>query len=689
MKSKNLILLGNRKARLVGALCLSAMFSMLISATVFAESATTTLGTRTTLSKPNPPVTTNADAVWQDYDRDEDYPNVITLPLDWIETREGDMLAVLVSVPADEDDNPIPGRFPVILTQTAYRIDMGGLMGMFLPSYTTLIIGGIDDYVGKRGYVTVNVDCQGLGMSTGVTEVLGATEQAAYSDTVDWVARQPWFDGNLGLAGTSYQGLNSLLTAEQQHPEVKAVFAEVPMGDAYRGTVGPGGMLNANFINNWLPMTQNLSVQNDLALRLYPEYTDLIMEANQDHIDAISAWYLPTIFNSLDNLPGYATDDGDFWAIRSPIEKANTITVPTFIIGGVNDIFQRCEPLLYEQLKNNVTSKLVILPGSHVSIMLSALTSDNTLLADGPIGNEQMLLQWFDKYLKGMNTGAELLPNVTQYVEGYGLTEKQSYITATDWPHPKATPRRFYLRGDMTLSDTAPRLSERAHEIFEPEAPAISINEMDNGMVRGEVEIADGSDCSASSIQWALGIALPVRPCYSDDAKVEEAQGALIYQTPRMSGDVFINGPMQADIWMSSTKPHAALAIRVNDVDLLGNVTPLTTGLQSAAYRAVDESRSRYVDGVMVQPWHPFTAASMQPLTSGEPVLVRVEIFPAAALIKRGHRLRIAISASNQVEGVWPYPMQEQVEGGVTTIYNDPKHPSSLVVLTVPTSELN
>ncbi|MDY6904901.1 MAG: CocE/NonD family hydrolase [Thermodesulfobacteriota bacterium] len=664
--------------------------AFLFSTVVFADAATTTLGTRGTLSQSNTPVLSNAGAQWADYDRDPVYPNAVTLPLEFFETRAGDMIAVLVSVPADEAGNPIPGQFPAVLSQTAYRMDLANLMGSFLPGYATLVIGGRDDYLIKRGYVSVTVDCRGLGMSTGVTEVLGEAEQAAYADTVDWITEQPWFDGNLGLAGTSYQAINALLTAEQQHPAVKAVFAEVPMGDAYRGTVGPGGLLNANFIKNWLTLTQNLSVTDFLGRLLYPEFEDLITEATQDHIDAIDAWYLPTIFNSLDNMTGYATDDGDFWAIRSPIEKANTITVPTFIIGGTNDIFQRCEPLLYEQLKNNVTTKLVILPGAHLPIMLGATVSSNTLLADGPISNEKMLLQWFDQYLKGMDTNTEAIPNVTQYVEGYGRTSNQSFSTATDWPHPEASPLRFYLRGNMRLSERTPYFWERPHDIYEPEAPVVTVSGPDeNGMVTGEVEINDGSDCSASAFQWSLGMGLPSRPCFTDDNKVETAQDALIFETRRMTEDLYINGPMQADIWMSATNPQAALAIRINDVDLFGNATPISTGLQSAAYRAVDENRSRYVDGVMVQPWHPFTAASMQPLTPDEPVLVRVEIFPAAALIKRGHRLRIAISSSNQAEGIWPLPLQEQAAGNVTTIYNDAKHPSSLVVLSVPTSELN
>jgi hypothetical protein len=48
----------------------------------------------------------------------------------------------------------------------------------------------------------------------------------------------------------------------------------------------------------------------------------------------------------------------------------------------------------------------------------------------------------------------------------------------------------------------------------------------------------------------------------------------------------------------------------------------------------------------------------------------------------------MAISASNQVMGIWPLPQQAEVEGNVTTIYNGPNHPSNLVVLVVPASEL-
>lgn len=680
-----------RSTQGVHAFALSSLAAVLLTAGITSALAatTTTLGTRGSLNQANPAITANANAAWKDYTRAEEYAKAVTLPLQFITMKNGQKLAVLVSVPADAKGNPVQGAFPAVLTQTAYRIDLGQLLGGFAVTGNTLLVGGKDEFMIKRGYISVAVDVLGSGMSDGQGALLGEAEQAAYGEAVEWVTKQPWFNGNLGLAGTSYLGITSLLTAEQQNPAVKAVFAQVPMGDAYRGTVGVGGLLNAQFISLWLPLTQTLSVQNDIAKSLHPTFATQIEAANQEHIAAIDSWYLPTVNNSLAGLTGFATDDGDFWSTRSPLEKAASITVPTFIVGGTNDIFQRDEPLLYEQLKNKVTTKLLITPGAHLQAILAAQNDANNATANGAPPTKFLMLQWFDQYLRGMNTGAATLPNVTQYVEGYGILGNR-FASTTDWPHPKATPQRYYLRGNMKLTTQAPWLPEASHTIAEPQGAAITYNVSDTGKtVQAKVTLNDGSDCSSSYVQWSLGIGgLLPKLCYTNSNTVENEQKALIYQTAPLTEDMYINGPMQADIWMSATNTEAAVAVRIDDVDVWGNATPISTGLQSASHRAVDTSRSRYINGVMVQPWHPFTMATKQAVVPGQAMLVPVEVFPAAALIRKGHKLRIAISASNQAQGIWPTPQQLKANGNVSTIYNDPSRPSSLVLPLVPRSAL-
>jgi hypothetical protein len=656
-----------------------------------AHAQTTTLGTRGGISQFNTAITTNAGSSWKAYTRSEDYPDSVTLPLQFITTSTGQKLAVLVSMPADAKGNAVPGTFPAILTQTAYRIDVGQLLGSVVGTGNTLLVGGQDKFMNRRGYVSVAVDVLGSGMSSGEAKLLGAEEQAAYGEAVKWVTQQAWFNGQLGLAGTSYLGIASLLTAQQQHPAVKAVYAQVPMGDAYRGTVGIGGLLNAEFISLWLPLTQGLSVQNSDAIKRNPGYADQITAADQQHVNAIDSWYQPTVDDSLAGKTGFATDDGDFWAVRSPVEGAGRIKVPTFIVGSTNDIFQRDEPLLYEQLKKNVNAKLVIVKGSHVQAVLNAASGADGAPSNGAPGAESLMLQWFDQYLKGIDTGVAALPNVTQYVEGYGQFGVNRFARATDWPHPQMTPQRMYLHGDMSLSAQKPTSSETTHTIAEPKAPVVSYAKSSDGRtIKASVTINDGSDCSSSYVQWSLGIGgLLPKGCYTNSATVERSQNALVYQTTTLADDLYLNGPIQADIWMSTTKTDAALSVRVDDVDALGVATPISTGLMSASHRAVDASRSRYVKGVMIQPWHPFTASAKLAVVPGQAMLVPVEVFPAAALIRKGHKLRIAISASNQAAGIWPTPQQANANGGVSTILNDTAHPSSVVLPVVPTSALN
>ena len=155
-----------------------------------------------------------------------------------------------------------------------------------------------------------------------------------------------------------------------------------------------------------------------------------------------------------------------------------------------------------------------------------------------------------------------------------------------------------------------------------------------------------------------------------------------------MPADTVLNGPIEADVWIATTALDAGVSVRIDDVDAAGNVTPLTDGLQTASLRAVDASRSRTMNGLMIQPWHPFTPSSVQPLVPGVPVLVPVEVFPTSALIAKGHKLRVAIGASNLPQGVPPLPTLLNSLVGVLTVYSDAAHPSKVVLPVVPATAL-
>lgn len=606
----------------------------------------TTLGTRGAVSTADRPITANAAAQWVDYNPPATYPGVKTLPMQFITMPDGTQLATYVTLPADASGQAVTTPLPTVLIQTAYN---GGSAGMAVSA-----LGGADPYIVEHGYATVVVDVRGTGQSSGNWEAFGADEQSDYGHVVDWVTQQPFSNGVIGVYGVSYLGITAIITAAQDHPAVKAAFPIVPIGDGYRDIVFTGGQVNPTFMPLWLVLVTGLGVANPCVLT---DPTACLPTVTMHILSALTKFQVPTLLNALLGSPG-TIYDGDFWATRSPLENDGKVNVPTFIVGGLHDLFQRSEPMTYEAIKNQAVTKLLIGPWTHLQAALGdGLPEDGVPLLD------HIELQWFDQYLKGMDVGADRLPNVTQYVAGYG-----HYVTAVDWPNPQAQAERLYLQPDRTLASAAPTGS--ATPLMFPALPLEGL-------------------CSISGSQWTAGIlGYTGLPCFSYDT-VADAATTVNFELPAPSGGLYLNGPIEADLWISSNARDAQLSVRVDDVGPDGRAKAITNGIQIASQRAVDDSRSRTLDGQRIQPWHPYTQASAQPLTPGTPTEVAVEIFSTSAWLAPGHTLRIAVGASDLPQGLPPLPTLLNTLGSATTsLYTDAAHPSSVVLPVVPTSAL-
>lgn len=613
------------------------------SASSGSKAGWTTLGTRAQPSQAGKSITSNAKAQWVDYNPAVLYPKTVSHGTQYITMPDGTQLAAYVTLPADAGGSAVAGKFPTVLIQTSYN---GGSAGLGVTA-----LGGADPYIVQHGYATVVVDVRGTGQSQGSWEAFGPTEQSDYANVVDWVTQQDFSNGKIGLYGVSYLGITAIITAAQNHPAVKAAFPIVPIGDGYRDIVFTGGQVNPTFIPIWLGLVSVLGVTNPTII------TDPMVgvQATLQHLlAAVTDFQVPTILKALAGDPATAYD-GDFWRDRSPLENDAKITVPTFVVGGLHDLFQRSEPTTYESIKTHAPAKLLMGPWTHLQAALG-----DGLPVDGVPPLNHIELQWFDQYVKGMDVGADKQPNVTQFVTGHG-----HYVTATDWPHPQVKAQKLYLRGDKSLSSTAPAAGEGSN---------VAVQEPLNGL------------CSISTDQWTAGITgyIPL-PCQSDSSLAEITD--VIYETAPMTEDTYINGPIEVDAWISTTASDAGVSVRIDDVNG-STATSLTNGLQTASLRAVDPTRSRMMNGLMIQPWHPYTQASVQSVPSGTPVLVPVEVFQTSAMIAKGHKLRVAIGASNLPQGVPPIPTLLNSLLGAMTIYSDAAHPSSVVIPVVPASAL-
>lgn len=629
-------------------------------------------------SQTNEEISNSGGTKLNTYTRAIDYPNIFVAPPQYIPTNSGHDIGVRVTYPANEDGVPVTGPFPVILVQSGYNT--GLFATVRLPG--GVLLGAPDPFLVQRGYVMVSVDTLGTGISHGGWEMIGAEEQKAYGDVVDWIQQQPWADGNIGVAGASYMAITALFTAQQRPQQIKAIFASVPMGDAQRGTVGTGGLLNGVFMSQWMTATHLTATQNIPNILLNLDLMEPIMQATEQHVAQIDNFYLPVIERAINGDPELSYDS-DFWRTRATLENIDQIQAPTIVLGALNDIFQRDAPLIYEALKDRVDSRLVLYDGSHITNFVQAIPG-----TDKAHPALYLLLQWFDKYLKGVDTATEAIPPVTQFVKNFGPGPWQGFIETTDWPHPASQPERWFFHGNGSLSQQQPNVDEAYRTMHAAEFASYHYGKQDGFLIL-DVIPNDGTECSPSYVQWTLGIAGLTDPkaCYEDNRELE--RDALNYDSEPFAEDYFISGPLQADIWISSTTTDAVLSVRVDEVTQDGNVLPITNGLLLASLRAVDETRSRFVYGEMVQPYHYFSQAQERLLVPGEVTKMQVEIFPTSVLLRQGNRLRVSISPSNQAQGMLNLQQRDGVKGGVTTIYNTPEYPSSLVVLKVPLSELN
>ena len=181
-----------------------------------------------------------------------------------------------------------------------------------------------------------------------------------------------------------------------------------------------------------------------------------------------------------------------------------------------------------------------------------------------------------------------------------------------------------------------------------------------------------------------LGLITP--PCQAQNNVTELLEA--VYTSEPMDQDMAINGPIGGQIWASTTALDSNVVVRVSVVDPNGLSRELSNGIQMASMSDFDATRSRFMNGKLVQPWHPFTAESQQPVGPLQPFRADVEVFPTSAVIPAGHRLRISVGASDLPHGLSPLPDLLQGLLGLLTVYSTPAMPSRVNIPLVPADAL-
>jgi uncharacterized protein len=550
----------------------------------------------------------------------------------YIRMRDGARLSADVYVPDGK------GKFPALLAYGPYGKDLQTLVLTFPPQrrpsplWDGCIEAGDTTYIVSRGYAHVIVDRRGTGKSEGeccgVFGADGGWEGRDCYDVVEWIAQQPWCDGNVGMVGISYYAAVQIFAAAEQPPHLKAIFANGGHYDAYElayhggilwlmpraSREGRGGDSGYAVKNAVSAMKKRLSKEefeakiqerlNDPDIANYPNFYHML------HYPDSHPLFIDYLLNPC---------DGPFYRGSQPIDKCDRVKIPTHLSakwgrGWTIDGAIDC----YHAVKGPKRMELQPAPP----------------MQERPFHEfHDLMIRWYDYWLKGIDTGIMDEPPIKIFVEGI-----KKWRFEKEWPLKRTTWTKFYLRPRGQLS-------------LEPE-PLDTPSVPPDGFYQAPLTITN----TLHSLKWT---------------------------SPPMLEDTEITGPAALYLHASIDTEDTNFIVKVYDVDPHGSRTQLTTGWLKASHRELDQSKS-----TPWRPHHPHTRSV--PVVPGEVCEYAIRIYSFSNVFKAGHRMELELSNqesfSDAAIALLPPESFHLPSGRATThkIYRDRTHPSYLLLAVIP-----
>ena len=538
--------------------------------------------------------------------------------------RDGIRLATDIYRPKGE------GKYPIVFSRTPYNFNtwVDGKMGTgpLQAAYEAV----------SRGYVYVVQNERGRFFSEGEWDILGTPITDGY-DALEWMSKQKWSNGKVGLIGCSSTAEWQMAVASQNHPALAAMIAQgygagvgrvgkfMEQGNWYRG--GAQQML----FTSWLYGTQHdkmapilpKGIQQKDLLRIQKFYD---MAPEMPKVDwALGLKHLP-VQDIIKNAQGA---DGIYekMIVRKPNDPAwfngglyhdnMSLEVPAYWFVSWYDVSSAPNIALFNQVRNAAKSKnvadnqyLVIAPVLHCSYKRA---TENTIVGERSVGDarlnyDELTWGWFDMLLKGsQNDFKAKQPRVRYYTMG-----SNKWQQAESFPLPNTEIKDFFLasagkantrNGDGALSLTPPSKDNPDAFTYDPMNPV--------GSYGGNV------CCIGNAVQGGS----------FDQSQMELRNDILVYTSEALAEGVEITGFIESTLFVSSTGLDTDVTIKLIDVYPDGKAYNLDETIQ----------RLRYRDGYDKEVFMEKNKVYKVDLTP----MVTSNYFPA------GHKIRIEVSSSN------------------------------------------
>jgi putative CocE/NonD family hydrolase len=479
-------------------------------------------------------------------------------------------------------------------------------------------------------------DTRGRYKSEGTFSKVQPADATDGYDVIEWLAKQPYVNGIVGMWGTSFSAHTEAGAAQYNPPSLKSMVLNMgglangwDHGVRYRGTYEMGRQLTWA----WSQLLADARSPDVKALLTKEKVEDwysvqpMRRGLNPLSVDSqYEGWYFD-FFEHAD-YDAYWKDPMLAWDEH----YGETSDIPMLHVGGWYDIFTAGTFKNFTELRKlkKTPQRIVIGPWTHGG-------NNRSFAGDVAYGDSAAIpdfltdfhLRWFDHYLKGVANDVEKDPAVRVFVMGTGDGRKDAngrllhggyWRTSDTWPVTGTRMVPYYFQADGSLRPTKPKaLQSKTTYTFDPRHPVPTIGGGASARLKdGAYNQREDPRFPPSAAPW-----LPLR----------SRADVVVFQTEPLAEDMTVIGPITVKLFASASTVDADFTAKLVDVYPSSTDWPggfdlnLTDAIVRGRYRATRDH------AVMLQP--------------GRVYEFTIDPFPTANVFKKGHRIRVDISSSN------------------------------------------
>jgi putative CocE/NonD family hydrolase len=457
-------------------------------------------------------------------------------------------------------------------------------------------------------------------------------EVSDIGEVAAWAAQQPWSNGRIGTFGISYEGNTAELAAVPNQPAIRALM---PLYDEFDNweNLAIGGVAFRSLVHEWGDVVAALD-RNDVCgadeatgwncwkdRLVTPGVRPVDADGHRKHLaEMLKQHHNLNVSEAIGKVEfrddkviteeGAVTlDDISPSGLRTKIEASK---VPMMVWCGWLDGSATGTLIRYRTFSN--PQVVVIGPLSHGgNFNVDPFAAKHSPSVPSMEEQYKMEADFFDEVLR--NAKPEPIESSIQY---YTMGEGK-WQTTKIWPPEGFSIERLYFDEHSMLSAAAPSVSSGSDSYT-----------------------VDFTASSGNQTRWHTGFG-GGDVIYPDRA--EEDKKLLVYTSVPLERDLEITGTPALTLEMSSTSADGAVHAYLEDVSPEGRVTYVDEGV----FRLMDrkEVDPKSLPYQPLGPAHSFLRKDAEPLTPGETVRIRFELYPTSLLLRKGHRIRVSLAGAD------------------------------------------